>query len=69
MRWDPNRPKGDRWTDLNESGQRAADLRKNGYTGWIDQAGNAVTSCTDPSTGREVRLPSHGFDCNCSECR
>jgi hypothetical protein len=69
MRWDPTRPEGDRWTDLSEAEQRAAGLRKNGYDGWIDQDGNAVTSYTDPATGQERKLPPHGFSCTCSECR
>lgn len=69
MRWDPTRPKGDRWIDLSPVEQRAADLRKSGYTGWIDQDGNAVTSYTDLVTGKEHKLLPHGFSCKCSDCR
>jgi hypothetical protein len=69
MRWDPTRPVGDRWTDLSEAEQRAADLRNGGYAGWINQDGYAVTSYTDPSTGQEFDLPPHGFSCRCDECR
>lgn len=69
MRWDPTRPVGDRWTDLSEAEQKLKDLRESGYTGWIDQDGNAVTSYTDPLTGAEHTLPPHGFDCHCSDCR
>jgi hypothetical protein len=69
MRWDPTREPGSRFVPETDAEQRFSDLRDSGYTGWINQDGNAVTSYTDPLTGAEHALPPNGFDCTGSESR
>lgn len=55
--------------ELTEAEKKLTALRESGYKGWINQDGNAVSSFTHPVTGEEIKLPPHGFDCKCHECR